>query len=107
MPPTARIVQQIFDGTLSPDCVGHDATRSLRFTPRNDGVLLFSAKHVVAFEHRINIFRGSTGLPPLVRFVGGDDLAVDLISGVEHELIVSAYCGPYDPGSFSSGLHTA
>src|SRR6266536_2922367 len=48
--PTSRIVEQVFDGTLFPDCVGHDATRSLQFTPRGDGVLFVSSWSVSAFE---------------------------------------------------------
>jgi hypothetical protein len=99
MPPTARIVQQIFDGTLVPDCVEHDASRSLRFTPRNDGVLFVSEQRILAFEPGLVIYRGSTRLDPLGRGLV-DGMAVDLVGGVEHELSVGGYCGPSDPGSF-------
>src|SRR5439155_7210265 len=98
MPPTSRIVQQIFHGTLSPDCVGHDATRSLRFTPHNDGMLFVSEQRIVAFESGLVIYRGSTRLSGLG--IDVDGMGVDLTGGVEHELTVGAYCGPTDSGSF-------
>jgi hypothetical protein len=97
MLPTSRIVEQVFHGTLFPDCVGRNAGRSLQFTPRGDGVLLVSAFSVSAFESGWNVFSGSTGLN---RF-GVDELAVYLVGGVKYELRVDGdYCGVGTSGSF-------
>ena len=98
IPPTSPTVGQVFDGTLSPDCIRGDTTRSLRFTPHSDGVLVVSEKSINAFESAVIVYRGSTGLN---RCCVDGGYAVDLIGGVEHDLRVQGgYCVAPNTGSF-------
>jgi hypothetical protein len=99
MRPMSPIVQQVFDGTLSPECVSGDATRSQRFTVRGDGLLLVSEQRINAFESLINIYRGSTPLKKLS--VDGALAAFDVTGGTDYELRVGGgYCAAPYTGNF-------